>query len=83
MRVPLRSVFALLIVSPGLLACDDEKKPADDRKSVIEGGKAESEAGKKVERAKQEIDATEKLMQDRADENFEKSGGEKVERGVP
>lgn len=83
MRVPLRFVFALLILSPGLLACDDDKQPAADRKSVIEGGKAESEAGKKVERAKQEIDATEKLMQDRADENFEKSGGEKVERGVP
>ncbi|KIG16663.1 hypothetical protein DB30_04282 [Enhygromyxa salina] len=73
------------MLSPGLLACDDDKAKNDagDRKSVIEGGKAESEPGKQLERAKQEIDATEKQMQDRADENFEKSGGEKVERGLP
>ena len=75
---------SLLVLGLALSACDDPPPPNKaDRKSVIEGGKAESAAGKKVEAAKKEIDATEKLMQDRADDQFEKSGGEKIERGMP
>jgi hypothetical protein len=66
-------------------ACSDKTPPPPkvDGRSVIEGGKAESAAGRKVEDAKREIDGAEKKMQDRADDVFEKSGGEKVERGVP
>ena len=77
-------IVPCVLVALLTLACDDE--PAEnkaDRKSVVEGGKAESAAGKKVENAKKEIEATEKLMQDRDADRFERSGGEKVERGVP
>jgi hypothetical protein len=80
-----RNLLATLLVSPLLLAACDDKPPTDqDRKSVKDGGKAESKAGKQLENAKQDIEAVEKQMQDKADENFEKSGGENaVERGVP
>ena len=81
MRVALLSC---LFVLSTLAACTkDAPPPPADNKSVIEGGKAESAAGRKVEDAKREIDATEKQLQDRADDQFEKSAGENVERGVP
>ena len=74
----------LLLASSLVVACTKEAPPPPaDNKSVIEGGKAESAAGRKVEDAKREIDATEKQLQDRADDQFEKSAGENVERGVP
>jgi hypothetical protein len=78
-----RFAFALLVTSLVTLAACDDKKPTDDRKSVIEGGKAESAPGKQLEKAKQDIDGVEQQLQDRADEQFEKSAGEQAGRGVP
>lgn len=74
---------ALLGLGLTLVACDDDPPPNQDRKSVIEGGKAESRAGKQLEKAKKEIDDTEKVMQDQDADRFERSGGEKVQRGMP
>jgi len=64
-----------------LAACDDDP-PKQERKSVVEGGKAESAPGKQLEGAKREIDEVEKVMQERADDNFEKTADEKVPRGL-
>ena len=78
-RIGALGLVGLLVL---LGACDDPP-PNNDRKSVIDGGKAESRAGKQLENAKREIDDTEKLMQDQDADRFERSGGEKVERGMP
>ena len=48
-----------------------------------EGGKARSAPGRQLEDAKQKIDGAEQKLQDRSDDMFEKSAGEKVERGAP
>ena len=77
------SVVLALVFGLTLTACKDKPPPNQDRKSVIDGGKAESRPGKQLEQAKKEIDDTEKLLQDQADDRFERSGEEKVERGVP
>ena len=75
------ALVGLLGLGLALAACDDSP-PNNDRKSVIEGGKAESKAGKKLENAKKEIDETEKLMEEQDADRFERSAGEKVERGM-
>lgn len=54
-----------------------------DGKSVMEGAKARSAPGRTVEEAKQKVDAVEGQLEERSDEMFEKSAGEKVERGGP
>lgn len=79
-----RNLLATVLVSPLLLAACDDKPPADqDRKSVMDGGKAESKAGKQLEDAKQDIEAVEKQMADKAEENFDKSAGENAgQRGM-
>ena len=71
----------LVLVAP---ACDDGKDDKkQERKNVVEGGKAESAAGKQVEGAKKEIEAVEKTMEREDADRFERSGEEKVERGMP
>ncbi|MFO7561861.1 MAG: hypothetical protein R6X02_04415 [Enhygromyxa sp.] len=78
-----RPLLVTLLAAPLLLAACEDDKPKQDRKSVMEGGKAESKAGKQLEQAKQDIEAVEQQMQDKADENFEKSAGENAPRGLP
>ena len=76
------SSIAASVLCLAAVACDD-KPPANERKSVIEGGKAESAPGKQLERAKQDIEGAERQLQERADDQFDKSAPEQVERGVP
>lgn len=78
---------SLALVCAGLTACDDEaaktQKEAEDTRSVAEGAKARTAAGAKVEDAKEQVEAAEKALETRDDDIFEKSGGERVGRGVP
>ncbi len=79
--VALHALACALAIS----ACRGEPPPTDkgDRKSVSEGAKARSAPGRTVEEAKQKVDVVEGRLQERSDEMFDKSAGEKVERGSP
>lgn len=79
----LRALLVPVLAAPLLLAACKDDKPKQDRKSVMDGGKAESKAGKQLEQAKQDIEAVEQQMQDKADEEFEKSAGDNARRGLP
>jgi hypothetical protein len=86
---PIRALVALdvLVLALALAmlgGCKGQSPPpAAEGKSVKEGGKAGSAPGRTLEDAKQRVDATEEKLQNRSDDMFEKSAGEKVERGTP
>ncbi|PRQ04652.1 hypothetical protein ENSA5_06080 [Enhygromyxa salina] len=79
------STAALVALAFAASACDDDAgaNKGGDRRSVVEGGKAESAPGKKLEHAKEQIEEAEKKMEDADADRFERSAGEKVERGLP
>jgi hypothetical protein len=84
-RAPLVAlhVLALALALPGCRGQSPPPAGEGDGKSVKEGAKARSAPGRQVEDAKKEVDAAQEQLQNRSDDMFEKSAGDKVERGAP
>ena len=85
---PLRALVALdaLVLALALSGCRGQSPPPaaeGQGKSVTEGGKARTAPGRQLEDAKQRVDDAQERLQERSDDMFEKSAGEKVERGGP
>jgi hypothetical protein len=84
----IRALVALdaLALALAMVGCRGQSPPPATEaqgKSVMEGGKARTAPGRQLEDAKQRVDGAEEKLQNRSDDMFEKSAGEKVERGAP
>jgi len=85
---PLRALVALdaLVLALAMVGCKGQSPPPATEgqgKSVMEGGKAGSAPGRRLEDAKERVEDAKERLENRNDDMFEKSAGEKVERGAP